>query len=188
MNEKKSKVIKEAKELFSKYGYKKVSVDEIAKKSGVTKKTIYNYFKDKDELLKYFIFEELENMKNIIDKIDEKQVPLAEKIHEMIYTLFDYKQKNRLLVAIAREAEDILSPSARECSNIINDCIRNTIRERLEKAINDGELKQCDIDVMTFIIYKIYVSVVFEWDLDDKPMDKDKLAGILITILKNWMV
>jgi len=51
MTEKKIKVINAARELFSRYGYKKVSMDAIAKKSLVTKKTIYTYFKDKDECI-----------------------------------------------------------------------------------------------------------------------------------------
>mgnify|MGYP002626908048 CR=1 FL=1 len=46
MNLKKESVIKTARELFSLYGYRKVSMDELAKKSGVTKKTIYTYFKN----------------------------------------------------------------------------------------------------------------------------------------------
>ena len=55
--EKKEVVINTARELFTKYGYKKVSMDEIARTSNVTKKTIYSYFKDKDELFRYFIEE-----------------------------------------------------------------------------------------------------------------------------------
>ena len=43
---KKEVVIDTARELFSKYGYKKVSMDEIATNAIVTKKTIYTYFKD----------------------------------------------------------------------------------------------------------------------------------------------
>ena len=53
---KKEKVIETARELFSKYGYR-ISMDELAKEANVTKKTIYSYFKDKDELIKYFLYE-----------------------------------------------------------------------------------------------------------------------------------
>lgn len=35
---KKEEVIKKARELFTKYGYKKVSMDEIAREANVTKK------------------------------------------------------------------------------------------------------------------------------------------------------
>ena len=66
---KKEEVIEAARELFCKYGYRKVSMDEIAKKSNVTKKTIYTYFKDKNDLIKYFAYEEIGKMKQIIDKI-----------------------------------------------------------------------------------------------------------------------
>ena len=45
---KKEDILKAAKELFSMYGYKKVSMNEIAEKANVTKKTIYSYFKDKE--------------------------------------------------------------------------------------------------------------------------------------------
>lgn len=45
--EKKEVVINTARELFTKYGYKKVSMDEIARTSNVTKKTIYSTLKIK---------------------------------------------------------------------------------------------------------------------------------------------
>ena len=49
---KKDQVIEAARELFHQFGFKKVSMDEIAAKAGVTKKTIYMYFSSKEELLK----------------------------------------------------------------------------------------------------------------------------------------
>jgi len=54
---KKDIVIMTARELFTKYGYKKVSMDEVAKESGVTKKTIYTYFKDKEDVVRW-LFED----------------------------------------------------------------------------------------------------------------------------------
>lgn len=54
-------------------------MDEIAKKSKVTKKTIYSYFKDKDELVQYFVLEEIENMKQIIEKNENYNVVLLIK-------------------------------------------------------------------------------------------------------------
>ena len=50
MNNIKEDILKSSRELFTNYGYKKVSMDEIAKASGVTKKTVYSYFKDKESI------------------------------------------------------------------------------------------------------------------------------------------
>ncbi len=52
----KQKVLfRSAEKLFEKYGYRKVSVDEIVKKAGVAKGTFYLYFKNKDELYRRII-------------------------------------------------------------------------------------------------------------------------------------
>ena len=45
---KRDQVIEAARKLFHQFGFKKVSMDEIAKEAGVTKKTIYMYFESKD--------------------------------------------------------------------------------------------------------------------------------------------
>ena len=64
---KEEQIIEVARELFHKFGFKKVSMDEIAREAGVTKKTIYRYFDSKEALLEYFIQEELQNMKAIVE-------------------------------------------------------------------------------------------------------------------------
>ena len=84
---KKQEVIAAARELFQTYGYKKVSMDEIAKKSGVTKKTIYTYFEDKDDLIRYFLLEEVKKMKEIVSKINKQNLPFDVKAHQIIYSL-----------------------------------------------------------------------------------------------------
>lgn len=50
-NETKEKILKSADELFNRYGIRSVSMDDIAQALSISKKTIYQYFKDKDELV-----------------------------------------------------------------------------------------------------------------------------------------
>ena len=66
-------IITAARELFIQYSFDKVSMDEIAKKAGVTKKTIYYYFRDKQELFQYFISEELEKMHKKFEATEKKK-------------------------------------------------------------------------------------------------------------------
>ncbi len=47
----KFKILKGATELFMRYGIRSVSMDNIANHLGVSKKTLYQYFKDKDEMV-----------------------------------------------------------------------------------------------------------------------------------------
>jgi TetR/AcrR family transcriptional regulator, cholesterol catabolism regulator len=51
LTEVKEKVLKEAQSLFWRYGVKSVTMDDIARHLGMSKKTLYQFFNDKDDLI-----------------------------------------------------------------------------------------------------------------------------------------
>ncbi len=48
-----------SREMFMRFGFKSVTMDEIATQLGISKKTIYQFFKDKDELVACIIQDEI---------------------------------------------------------------------------------------------------------------------------------
>ncbi len=75
----KDRIVEESKKLFFKYGVRRVTMDDVAKALSVSKKTLYQYFSDKDELVevvtKVHLLEEQEEMEDIsmkaINSIEE---------------------------------------------------------------------------------------------------------------------
>ena len=177
---KKEQVIESARELFSEYGYKRVSMDEIAKESGVTKKTIYTYFKDKTELIKFFLYEELEKMKLMTKEVNKEKIPYIEKINKLILKHFEYRSNSKLLQAFSKDGNLNLE-IASSCEKILNQNIQGEIKRMLITAIDDGYIKDCDTDIMAFVIYKIYIALMFEWE---KPFDKDKATAKIMDFMK----
>lgn len=51
----KEKILKEAQGLFWKYGVKSVTMDDIAKHLGMSKKTLYQFFNDKDDIICHIV-------------------------------------------------------------------------------------------------------------------------------------
>src|SRR5260221_3490365 len=49
--EPKQRILEKAHELFMQYGIRSVSMDDISNNLGMSKKTLYQYFSDKDELV-----------------------------------------------------------------------------------------------------------------------------------------
>lgn len=181
---KKEEVIKAARELFELYGFKKVSMDEIAKKSNVTKRTIYTYFKDKNDLIKYFLYEELGNMKDMVSEIENENMDFAKKIHKLISTLLEYRKSSKILQKFSMESKNLSLGIANEGYDIVNKTIINEVKTLLEKAIKEGHVKKCNTDLSSFIIYKIYVALMFEWD---KPIDKNEVTESIMKILTNGL-
>ncbi len=185
MTETKEKILNSARTLFTDYGYKKVSMDEIASNAGVTKKTVYSYFKDKEELVKYFINEQITQMKTITDEIDAKNISFVEKINEMIITLLHYRKNTKFIINLAKEAEAMPKGKAKEFLEVLNNNMQKEIKEKLKVAIDEGYVKECDVDITAFIICKIYTALVFEWE---GPIDQKEASKNIIEILKSGLI
>jgi TetR/AcrR family transcriptional regulator, cholesterol catabolism regulator len=76
----KNKIIETATGLFRKYGIRSVTMDEIAKELAISKKTIYQYFKDKDDIVATTAYEHFEDQRK---KLDEIQSSATNSIEEL---------------------------------------------------------------------------------------------------------
>ncbi len=180
---KKEQIIEVARELFHQFGFKKVSMDEIAQKAGVTKKTIYMYFGSKEELLKYFIQEEIENMKEIVEEIEGKNLEFFQGINETIYKLLKYKKERNFLKIISKEAEWLKNPIIIQNLKLIDEQIQNYIKSKLKIAKEKGYIQYEDLEITTYLIYKMYIALIFEWDDKNKELDEQKIANSISKIL-----
>lgn len=75
------KILKIALELFFKFGIKRVTMDDIAKELGMSKKTIYHYYKEKDDLVNQLCIIEMQKQELIFKDIEKQSI---DPIHEII--------------------------------------------------------------------------------------------------------
>lgn len=60
MDEGKLKIVKGAESLFMRYGFKSITMDDVARELGISKKTLYQYFTDKNDLVNQTVENHLE--------------------------------------------------------------------------------------------------------------------------------
>lgn len=71
--------MKAAVDLFWRYGVKSVTMDDIAKELGISKKTIYQHFSDKDAIVKEVVQQELQCEQTDMDRLEaEASDPIEE--------------------------------------------------------------------------------------------------------------
>ena len=178
---KEEQILNAAKKLFTNYGFKKVSMDEIASEAGVTKKTVYTYFSSKEELLKYCIKEELQNMRKIIENVESK------KLHQVIYNLLKYKKNCKFLKMLFKESEILKNEQLKDNLKIVDKEIQNYIRKQLELAIQNDKIEVQNIDITTFLIYKMYIALMIDWNEDYKKLDEKEIADNILHFLVNGL-
>jgi len=82
-NSVKEKILMESIGLFMRYGLKSVTMDDIAKHLGISKKTIYLHFKDKEEIIYLTTFMYFENEKKEMDEIEKESENAVEHLYNL---------------------------------------------------------------------------------------------------------
>lgn len=93
MSKTKSVLIDTARRLFAQNGIENTTMNEIAIASGKGRRTLYTYFKNKEDLYSCVVKSELDKLYNSIKAVSELDIPPDDKIIEMIYTHLDVIKK-----------------------------------------------------------------------------------------------
>ncbi len=83
MVEQERDIIDAAVGLFLKYGIKSITMDEISRQMAVSKKTLYRFFKDKQELVEKALETMLKQQKCTIDAVMDKGLNALEELFEV---------------------------------------------------------------------------------------------------------
>jgi len=81
---KRKQLIHTSKDLFFKYGIKRVTVEEICQEANVSKMTFYKHFKNKSELVKTMIMQITDEALDKYRKLMDSDLPFEEKVRQTI--------------------------------------------------------------------------------------------------------
>ena len=145
----KDRIINQAGELFVKHGIKRISMDEIASKLGISKRTIYQNFKDKEDLLLQYI-RHLELMQSEYVKDVSKNEKTV--VHVFIRTIEMHKEFEFLNV---RFLDDVNKYYPKAKQELAEQQSRGVvfIKQFLEEGMAQGVIrKDLNIEVVSFLL------------------------------------
>ena len=80
------KILNVVAQLINRYGLKKFTVDEVATTLRISKKTIYQYFSGKDEMIHEYFVANLESDKQNMDKAMQEASGFRNKLYALVHT------------------------------------------------------------------------------------------------------
>jgi len=179
----KDKIIAASSELFQRYGVRSVSMDDISHHLAISKKTIYQYFKDKDEIVTIAFKRHMDKEKAEYDEIHRlARDPIDEMNRVSSCMRKDFKNINPSLLFDIQKYH----PKAWEIwLNFKNDHIYGTITDNLKSGIEMGVFRK-DIDVE--ILAKIRLETVqMAFDTRLFPPEKFELPEIQVQIFEHFI-
>ena len=85
----KAKLVDVARQLFAKMGVENTTMNDIALASKKGRRTLYTYFKSKEDIYTAVVESELDMLSDMMKRVAEKNISPDEKMIEMIYTRLD---------------------------------------------------------------------------------------------------
>lgn len=140
MESKALEILEKSAEVFMKFGVKAVTMDDLARELGVSKKTIYKYFDDKKELVKQIVIMKTEldkqlciqaqrDSNNAIDELFMMSQFVQEMFGDVHTSVFFDLQK------YFKEAWDIMETHK-------NTYVRSLIEENILRGIKEGFFRE----------------------------------------------
>lgn len=178
------KIIEGASELFRMYGIKSVTMDSIANELGISKRTIYEVFSDKDELLIGVLRSMAERQKELLKKVldeSENAIVAIFKLLEVnrnhfqnMSPAFQADMKKFHFEVLVRNSDKCEMPDYRNNQQVIE----RGIKEKLfRKDINPELVNRC----MDQLAKSIMNNELYPFD---EFSFKDVISNVLINYLK----
>lgn len=181
--EAKERILHKAHELFNRYGIRSVSMDDIAGQTGMSKKTLYQYFADKEELVGAVFSQVMEGNKKQC-MLDQKRADNA--VHEL-FLAFDMVRDMfaNMNPAVLFDMEKYHPRVYQNFSEFKNTFLYQMIRANLEWGIK-GELyrPEIEVDVMT----RLRIGSIFlAFNPEVFPNNKTHLLHIELQIMEHFV-
>ena len=148
-------LLSKSRELFMKHGVKSLTMDEIAKQMGMSKKTIYQFVENKGDLIKLTMQDFLEEERNLMDVILKNS---NNSVDEMITMIEYWLQVVREFNATTLNEVQKYYPETWKMYNEYRfNFMLGLIQANLKRGVKEGYYRE---DLDTDVISKIYIMAV----------------------------
>ena len=177
------RIILKSHELFMLYGIRSVSMDEIANHLGISKKTIYQYFKDKDALVEGVINIEIEMHQ---DEFSKYAAISENAIHEIFLTLDTVEEMlKHMNPSVMFDLQKYHSTAFEKFRTHKNTFFYEITKANIERGKQEG-LYRADIDVDVLTRYRL-ANMFLMFDFEHFPSNKFTPIQIISETTDNFL-
>jgi AcrR family transcriptional regulator len=184
--ERRGAILAAALDEFSTSGFEAARLDDVARRAGVAKGTIYLYFRDKESLFQELIRSMLTPLIGTIEAMGEADVPLsvmAERIADLfVREVYETRRKDviRLMISEGRRFPKLAEFYYREVLSRIVAAIRSILR----RAAARGEIPESLVEFPQIIAAPGLVAIVWNGLFERfEPLDVRKMMKTHVELL-----
>lgn len=170
----KNEILSEAIGLFMKYGVRSVTMDDIAQHLGMSKKTIYQHFKDKEEiiLLSTALYFDKEHKR--MDEIESESENAVEHLYKLTFCLRD--QVSNVNTSVLYDLQKYYKRAWEKYKYYKHEVIFTSVLRNLERGKYEGLFRS---DINSEVLAKLRIGQIeLSFNKEIFPDDKFSLVEI----------
>lgn len=191
MDDVKNRILDNVKERLDRFGFKKTTMDEISKDCKISKKTIYEHFNDKEDMVTCLFVRECHKAMDIIfSHMGEIEDPL-EKLIQLIRTSVWYFREDIFITRLLKNDEALYSAFlSRKYHALIDQEIISIIAAIISEGKEQGKFREVDERVVAYAGFKLFqaFSYMRTGEFDAEKDSQDYYTDVLIDFVINAIV
>ncbi len=179
-----TEIVGVARKIFTRYGFKKTTMEEIASASGKGKSSIYYYFNSKEEIFRAVVEREARELKEKLDQTIHRISSPEEKLKN--YILFRLRHVRTVKNFYAALNDPYLSRMEfiLQIRKEIDSEEREVVREILEEGMRDGSFQVASSEIGAIAISTMMKGLELPLLLNrEHQSDREELLEDLVRVL-----
>lgn len=177
--DRKKLILEAATKSFSLFGYKATTMDQVAKIANVGKGTIYTFYENKEQLFKEIVFRMINEMKNEAEQVIQTDLSFSQNLHRALFRILEFRNEHQLSIKLLQEEKQMGTPEVQETLDEIEMEIVSYLKEKIKIGIDKKEIRPCNPEVTAFLMLKTYFALIFDWEKNHLPLEKEEIAEIM---------
>ena len=188
-DKRKHEILQKSLDVFVEQGYEDATFQKIADHCGITRTTLYIYFKNKHEIFLGSIKELLSELETNLRDIIKKDMDSIESLKQILFTIVDACENNKKLFSVLLNYLLQLKKAGVDTNERVRRRVikmRHLLSTVLIKGIQKGEIKSVNVKDINELLYGIIEASIFRIAvLNQESVMEVKLAlGNAIDLLK----
>jgi len=173
----KSKISQAAVRVFSKEGFHRARMTSIAREAGVAVGTIYNYFKDKDELLISVFEASFRFRMDFLKQLGHTSLPIRDQIQHLLESHFEQLREQQELAELILFERFHRGSRLRDRILAIQKTIIDRIAEFIRQGIAEGWVRPCHPTVVAQALFDLVQTMTACWVFAGPDDEEDIFAS-----------
>jgi len=182
-NEQKERILSAAKNLFSRFGLEKTTMEDIAKAAGKGKSSLYYYFKSKEEVYAEVIRKEIAGLKTTIRKAIEEEDDPCNKLTRFVGTRLNYLNEKADQYTTIRDEYLKHYQFIQKLTADYSDWEMSTIKDIIEYGRDRGLFLITDSETISRAIFFALKGLEYPWTTNLTRIELEKNVYVLVDIL-----